>query len=126
TLEIAGGLPRVQLPVFRAEQLTAPDAVEACGLDGIDPVLEWDAAAAGPDVAAALLDVAVVAVRVQRIAKIDAENVALVEPGDLLGSGAAVPKMIKVEHQADIVARRLCQQFELLIKAIERRERERF
>src|SRR5947208_16925298 len=84
SLEVASGLPWVQLPVFGAEQLAAPDAVKAGGQHGVHPFLERDTAAAGPDVSAALLEVAAAAKGVQGIAKIDAEDQVLVHPGDFL------------------------------------------
>src|SRR5579872_5121341 len=112
--EIASRVPGIELPVFGAQQLAAPHAVKAGGAHRIDPLFQRDAPATGPDIAAALLDVSPLAERVARVAKIDAENRVLVHPCDFFGMRPAVPQMIKIKDQADIVAGRLFQQLELL------------
>src|SRR5262249_25642438 len=122
---VASGLPRVELPILGAQQFASPNAVEAGGANRIDPILERDFAAAGPNISAALLNVAPFTEAVQRVAKIDAEDVLLVETGDFIGMRAAVPKMVKIQHQADVRACGFVHQFDLLLEAVQRREGER-
>ena len=50
----------------------------------------------------------------------------LIDPRDLLRPRAAVPQVKKIEHQADVVARRFVEQLQLLLEPVERRERQRF
>src|SRR5262249_61594823 len=101
--------PRVEPPVLRAEQLAPPDAVEPGGLDGVDPLLQRDAAAARPDVPPALPGVPALPEAVPGVTEIDAGDQPLVEPGDVLRPGAAAPQVVEVEDQADVVPRGLGQ-----------------
>src|SRR5579863_1175091 len=124
--QVASRAPGVELPVFRAEQLAAPDAIKAGGLDGVDPFFEWNPSPAGPDVAPLLRDVASGPKLIQRIAEIDAENVILVHAGDLVRRRTAVPQMIEVENQSDFFAGGFFDQLDLLAELVERRKGKRF